>query len=90
MAETNKVYQIVTDRIIALLEEGVVPWRKPWAGNRNTDLPMNLVSQKAYRGVNVFLLGCMGYSSRFWLSFKQAKEKGGHIRKGEKAVPVIF
>jgi len=90
MAKKIDVYEIVTDRIIALLEEGVVPWRKPWAGARSNELPMNLVSKKAYRGVNVFLLGCMGFSSRYWLSFKQAKERGGHVRRGEKGCPVIF
>ena len=47
------VYEIVTDKIIKQLESGVAPWRKPW----RTELPVNLISQKAYRGLNVFLLG---------------------------------
>lgn len=72
-------YQIVTESIIKQLENGVVPWRKPW----RTELPVNLISQKHYRGLNIFLLGSQGYGSRYWLTFNQAKKLGGHIRKGE-------
>ncbi|MEQ8786232.1 MAG: zincin-like metallopeptidase domain-containing protein [Pirellulaceae bacterium] len=84
----SQVYQIVTDRIIEQLEKGTVPWRRPWGGR--AAMPRNLVSGKAYRGVNVFLLGCNGYESPFWLTFKQAKALGGSVRKGEKGSPIIF
>lgn len=89
------VYQAVTDRIIELLEEGTVPWRKPIRGSGGEGaFPTNLASQRAYRGINVFLLAVTawaeGYSSPYWLTFRQAKEKGGHIRKGEKGSLVIF
>ncbi len=90
MSGQNTIYEMVTERIVSLLESGVVPWRKPWSGSRSVELPMNYVSSKEYRGVNTFLLMCMGFSSRYWMSFKQAQEKGGHVRKGEKARPVIF
>jgi len=90
MSGQNTIYEMVTERIVSLLESGVVPWRKPWSGSRSVELPMNYVSSKAYRGINTFLLMCMGFSSRYWMSFKQAEEKGGHVRKGEKATPVIF
>ena len=50
----------------------------------------NLVSGKAYRGVNVFLLHAVSYASPFWLTFKQAQTLGGSVRKGEKACPVVF
>ena len=53
--EKVDVYSIVTDRIIDLLEQGVVPWHKPWAGGSN-QFPINYVSKKAYRGLNVWLL----------------------------------
>ena len=53
-------------------------------------LPQNLVSRKPYRGVNVFMLHAMSYESPFWLTFKQAKEMGGNVRKGEHACPVVF
>jgi antirestriction protein ArdC len=79
-------YQIVTESIIKQLENSVVPWRKPW----RTELPVNLISQKPYRGLNVFLLGSQGYGSRYWLTFNQAKKLGGHIRKGEHSSLVTF
>jgi len=82
------VYQIVTDRIISLLEQGTIPWRKPWATSNG--MPKNLLSQKEYRGVNVFLLGCQQYSSPYWLTYKQATEKNGNVKKGEKSSLVVF
>lgn len=82
------VYQIVTDRIISLLEQGTCPWRKPWATSQG--LPKNLISKKEYRGVNVFLLGCQQYSSPYWLTYRQAVEKKGNVRKGEKSSLCVF
>ena len=70
-------YDRITERIIALLEQGTVPWHKPW--NARTSLPRNFVSRKPYRGVNVFLLAAMNYESPFWLTFHQAQERGGNI-----------
>lgn len=67
----NKVYQIITDRIIEMLDKGTVPWRKPWAGGAG--FPENMVSGKEYRGVNVLILGSLGYGSNQFLTFKQAK-----------------
>ena len=81
------IYTIVTDKIINLLESGVVPWRRPWT---STGLPRNLVSKKPYRGVNVFLLSASKYVSPFWLTMRQANELGGHIRKGEESTAVVF
>lgn len=84
------VYEIVTERIIALLEQGTVPWQKPWAASGEDCRPRNLLSKKTYRGVNVFLLHAMSYESPYWLSYKQAQELGGNVRKGEKSCPVVF
>jgi antirestriction protein ArdC len=84
----STVYDIINQRIIELLEKGTVPWRKPW--NAESNMPKNLVSKKEYRGVNIFLLNCMPFGSPYWMTFKQAKEKGGYIRQGEKSTPVIF
>ena len=54
------IYAIVTEKIINLLEQGVVPWRRPWT---STGLPRNLVSKKPYRGINHFLLSASKYVS---------------------------
>jgi antirestriction protein ArdC len=82
------VYDLITERIIVKLQQGTIPWHKPW--NSAAGLPRNLFSQKAYRGINVWMLGSAGYSSPYWLTFKQAKEIGGHVRKGEQGSPVVF
>jgi antirestriction protein ArdC len=83
---SHSVYQIVTEQIIRQLESGVVPWRKPWT----CEAPVNLITQKPYRGINPFLLAPQGYGSKYWLTFNQAAKLGGHIRKGEKSSIVTF
>lgn len=80
------VYEIVTSRILEELEKGQVPWRKPW----RTLPPANLVSKKPYRGINVFLLALQGYGSQYWLTFNQAKQLGGNVRKGEHGTKIVF
>src|SRR5271165_1625732 len=80
------VYEIVTNQIIESLESGVVPWRKPWS----SELPCNLVSQKAYRGLNVFMLATSGYESKYWLTFNQCSKLGGRIKQGSKSHLVTF
>jgi len=81
-------YEVITDRILALLEQGTVPWRKPW--DSATGMPRNLFSQRSYRGINVWLLTAMGYASPFWATFHQVKAAGGSVRKGARGVPVVF
>lgn len=82
------VYQIVTDRIVRLLESGTVPWHQPWKGGNQW--PRNLVSRKPYRGINVFLLKSAMYPSPFWLTFRQIQTLGGTVKKGERSFPVVF
>jgi antirestriction protein ArdC len=84
---TMDVYAIVTEKIINLLEQGIVPWRRPWI---STGLPRNLESKKPYRGVNHFLLSAAMYVSPFWLTMRQANELSGHLRKGEESTIVVF
>ncbi len=83
-----KAYERITERIETLLAAGVVPWHKPWKAS--TGLPRNLITQKPYRGINVFLLMAMGYESPNWLTFRQAIQLGGSVKKGEKSCPVVF
>lgn len=80
------VYEIITARILESLSSGVAPWRKPW----RSEAPKNLVSGKEYRGVNVFLLQASAFESSYWLTFKQAKDLGGIIKRGERGCPVVF
>jgi len=81
------VYEIVTCRIIELLEQDIIPWRRPWGA---AGLPRNLVSKKPYRGINLFLLSATKYVSPFWLTMKQANQLGGAVRKGEHSQIVVF
>ena len=85
LPQHSTVYQIVTEQILKQLEAGVAPWHRPWT----TQLPKNLVSNKQYRGINMFLLASSGYSSPYWLTYKQATERG-HIRKGEHGTKIVF
>ena len=62
----SSVYSIVTEQILKQLESGVAPWHRPWT----TQIPKNLVSGRAYRGINVFLLACFGYGSPYWLTLQ--------------------
>jgi len=81
-------YERITERIVSLLEQGTVPWHKPW--KVSTGSPRNLVSKKRYRGINAFLLLASRYESPYWLTFRQVTMLGGTVRKGEKSCPVVF
>ena len=82
------LYETVTEKIVESLKAGVVPWRKPW--RETCALPINVASGKAYRGINVFLLGMTPYADHRWLTFKQVQERGGRVRHGEKGTLVVF
>ena len=81
------VYKIINDRIIEQLEKGTVPWRKPWA---SAGLPLNIISKRHYRGINMMLLAMEGYEHNLFLSFKQVKEIGGNVKRGEKGHMVVY
>jgi len=89
----NDLYQSITDQIVAALEQGVAPWVKPWSEEADP-IPFNVVSQRAYRGVNVLLLNLKalyaGYTRNRWLTFRQANELGGHVRSGETGVRIVY
>jgi N-terminal domain of anti-restriction factor ArdC len=86
------IYQTVTDRIISSLKAGVIPWEKPWNTPRFTGgpFPRNFYTGKPYRGINILLLWSSDFSSPFWLTFKQAQELKGNVRKGECGTPIVF
>lgn len=86
------IYQIVADRILRSLKAGVIPWEKPWQSPHFTGgpFPRNFLTGKPYRGFNVLLLWSSPYASPFWLTFKQAQELKGTVRKGEKGTQIVF
>lgn len=94
------LYDEVTDRIIAELEGGRVPWVQPWGQPQGQGtgaapgLPRNAVTGRSYSGINVLILwGALfehGYASQGWLTFRQAHAAGGTIRKGEHGVGVVY
>jgi antirestriction protein ArdC len=81
------IYEQVTDRIITQLESGVVPWKSPYFSK--VGFPRNFSTGRAYQGINVFLLGSLRFTSPHFLTFIQAKELGGHVRKGEHGSLVV-
>ena len=83
----HDIYAEVTNRIITQLEQGVIPWKSPYFSK--VGFPRNFATGNPYHGINVFLLGSLRYTSPFFLTFIQAKELGGHIRKGEHGSLVV-
>jgi len=92
--QVRNLHKEITDRIVARLRNGVVPWRQPWSGQGFGVMPRNALTQRAYSGANVILLWSRaqesGFQAPLWLTFKQALELGGNVRKGEKGETVIY
>src|SRR6202048_14020 len=87
------IYAEVSARIVAELEAGAAPWVKPWSASPGANSPCNAVSNPPYSGCNVVLLWmaqAAGYRTPRFLTFKQALELGGHVRKGEHGTKVYF
>ena len=90
------VYQTVTDKIIASLEQGVRPWSKPWsAADTGAGFVLPLRGNGVpYRGINILMLWGASFDNNYrlpvWLTYKQTQEKGGQVRKGEKGSTVVF
>ncbi|BCG76004.1 antirepressor [Mesorhizobium sp. 113-1-2] len=88
------LYQEITDRIIAELERGTVPWVKPW-GSAKADLglPSNAATGRRYSGINILILwGAVverSYPGQNWLTFRQALALGGNVRKGERGTTIV-
>lgn len=93
--QRTDVFETITNAIVAQLEAGTRPWAKPWKDGaaQPENWPRNYKG-RSYRGANVFWLQVaqqtMGYDSSVWLTFNQAKEAGGSVRKGEKGTLVFF
>ena len=83
------LYQQLTDKIVAKLEQGEIPWKKPWKSVQ-FGYPQNFISKKVYRGCNFFLTMFEDRQTPYWLTYKQAKDLGGQVRKGEYGIPIIY
>src|SRR5260221_7174575 len=92
-AMKRDLYAEVSARIVAELEAGAAPWVKPWSASPGANTPCNAVSNRPYSGCNVILLWMAqtaGYRTPRFLTFKQALELGGNVRKGEHGTNVYF
>ena len=89
----RNVYEEITQRIIDALEAGVIPWSRPWEMARY-GVHRNAVTGRPYRGLNVVLLNLVasmrGFVDPRWLTYKNAEMLGGHVKKGEKGVGIVF
>jgi antirestriction protein ArdC len=68
------------------LAAGRIPWRKTWTSG----LPKSLTTSREYRGINILILGTATYTSRYWVTYREALRLGGYVRKGEKSTPVVY
>jgi antirestriction protein ArdC len=91
------LYDEITEKIIAELEAGRVPWVQPWgtaAAKASLSLPKNAATSRQYSGVNILILwGAvieLGFTGQSWLTFRQALSLGGHVRKGERGTTVVY
>ncbi|MHB0790611.1 ArdC family protein [Bradyrhizobium sp. 5.13L] len=91
------LYDEITDKIIAALEAGRVPWVQPWgtdAAKAPLSMPRNAATARPYSGINVLILwGAVierGFAGQSWLTFRQALALGGHVRKGERGIMVVY
>ncbi|MBS1595582.1 MAG: DUF1738 domain-containing protein [Bacteroidetes bacterium] len=83
----QNIYEAVNETILRHLESGVVPWRQTWIGKGR---PVNRLTGRPYRGINHILLNTLRYPTGEFVSFKQAKELGGSVRRGERGHMVVF
>ncbi|MBB3939131.1 antirestriction protein ArdC [Novosphingobium fluoreni] len=91
----QSLYAEVTQRIIAELEAGRLPWVQPWdASQCACTMPSNAMSGRSYSGINVLILwGAgveQGFTSQRWLTYRQAEQAGGHVRRGEKGTVICY
>ena len=88
----STVYEEVTQSIIEQLEQGAIPWHKPWVADSSAD--KNVLTQKPYQGVNRLILGmssmAQGFTVPAWASYKQWESLGGYVKKGEKGTRIVF
>jgi antirestriction protein ArdC len=88
--KANDIRDEIVSKVVAALENGCAPWRKPWGMTGVGGAPRNAITGRRYTGVNVWLLALAGFESSEWCTFNQARKVGGHVRKGEKGTKIVF
>ena len=91
--DRKNIYKEITDKIIDSLQAGVIPWVRPWDAVKYGE-HRNGVTNRPYRGLNVMLLNLVammkGFADPRWLTYRNAAKLGGHVRKGESGVSILF
>lgn len=92
MKNKKNICERITEKFLTALKEGRPPWVKPW--NAEAGFPVNATTEAQYQGTNIVMLWMSatanGFASDRWLTFRQARKAGGHVRRGEKSTPGIY
>lgn len=93
----SDIYLDVTNKIVSALNQGVIPWIKPWkttVSSADCPFPINAITRRPYAGINIPLLWAearlRGFRQDRWLTFNQARKAGGHVRKGEQSTLAVL
>lgn len=88
---SNNIRKEVSEKLVSLIEMGTLPWRQPWTGSCPSMIPTRS-NGEPYKGINILMLMAQanhnGFSSPYWMTYRQAQEMGAQVRKGEKATMV--
>lgn len=88
---TKDIYNEVTERIISALQQGEVPWRRPWEESMpRLGQHRNAFTEHVYTGVNAIVTFLSNYRDPRWCTYHQAEQAGGHVRRGEKSTRLLF
>ena len=94
MSQQQKLREEITSEIVAAIEAGTLPWRRPWRISGNAGSPTNALTKRAYRGVNPLVLNLAamkkGFQSRFWATFNQWRSLGSTVKRGEHGTRIVF
>jgi antirestriction protein ArdC len=95
--DRSSLYEEITNKILAQLEAGRLPWVQPWGSSgvrAPLGMPKNAATGRTYSGINVLILWDavveQGYATQSWLTFRQTLALGGHVRKGERGNTVVY
>lgn len=84
--DKDKVYDMITERVIEKLQQGIVAWKRPW----HTILPCNFKTKTPYKGINAWMCMFNDFKSPYYLTYKQVTDMKGNVKKGSKGTPIIY